>query len=218
MMAGATFARRAAALAAAAGLAGCAPAPFANLNNSAGRPVMYQDVASASPTTAGVGVESQDVVSMTDRMMRDILATPAISGRATAPRIIIDSEYFTNDSSSRINKNTITDRLRVELNRASAGRLVFVARHYGDMAARERDAKRNGEIDGGTVRQTKARAGGDFRLGGRITSLDAMKKGTGAISRYHLITFELIDLEQETIAWSGSFEFKKEAQDDILYR
>lgn len=218
MMAGATSARRAAALAAAAALAGCAPAPVANLNNSAGRPVMYQDVASASPTTAGVGVESQDVVSMTDRMMRDILATPAISGRATAPRIIIDSEYFTNDSSSRINKNTITDRLRVELNRASAGRLVFVARHYGDMAARERDAKRNGEVDGGTVRQTKARAGGDFRLGGRITSLDAMKKGTGAISRYHLITFELIDLEQETIAWSGSFEFKKEAQDDILYR
>nr|WP_315398399.1 penicillin-binding protein activator LpoB [uncultured Duganella sp.] len=218
MMAGATFARRAAALGAAAALAGCAPAPVANLNNSAGRPVMYQDVASASPTTAGVGVESQDVVSMTDRMMRDILATPAISGRATAPRIIIDSEYFTNDSSSRINKNTITDRLRVELNRASAGRLVFVARHYGDMAARERDAKRNGEADGGTVRQTKARAGGDFRLGGRITSLDAMKKGTGAISRYHLITFELIDLEQETIAWSGSFEFKKEAQDDILYR
>lgn len=218
MMAGATSARRAAALAAAAALAGCAPAPVVNLNNSAGRPVMYQDVASASPTTAGVGVESQDVVSMTDRMMRDILATPAISGRATAPRIIIDSEYFTNDSSSRINKNTITDRLRVELNRASAGRLVFVARHYGDMAARERDAKRNGEVDGGTVRQTKARAGGDFRLGGRITSLDAMKKGTGAISRYHLITFELIDLEQETIAWSGSFEFKKEAQDDILYR
>jgi len=218
MMAGATCARRAAALAAAAVLAGCAPAPVSNLNNSAGRPVMYQDVASASPTTAGVGVESQDVVSMTDRMMRDILATPAISGRATAPRIIIDSEYFTNDSSSRINKNTITDRLRVELNRASAGRLVFVARHYGDMAARERDAKRNGEVDGGTVRQTKARAGGDFRLGGRITSLDAMKKGTGAISRYHLITFELIDLEQETIAWSGSFEFKKEAQDDILYR
>ena len=218
MMAGATSARRAAALAAAAALAGCAPAPVVNLNNSAGRPVMYQDVASASPTTAGVGVESQDVVSMTDRMMRDILATPAISGRATAPRIIIDSEYFTNDSSSRINKNTLTDRLRVELNRASAGRLVFVARHYGDMAARERDAKRNGEVDGGTVRQTKARAGGDFRLGGRITSLDAMKKGTGAISRYHLITFELIDLEQETIAWSGSFEFKKEAQDDILYR
>jgi hypothetical protein len=210
---------RAAALLVLAALGGCATAPApGNLNNSAGRPTMYQDVANASPTTAGVGVESQDVVSMTDRMMRDILATPAISGRGTAPRIIIDSEYFSNDSTSRINKNTITDRLRVELTRASAGRLVFVARHYGDIASRERDAKRNGDTDGGTIRQTKAKAGGDFRLAGRITSMDAMKKGTGAVSRYHYIAFELIDLEQETIAWSGSYEFKKEAQDDILYR
>ncbi len=218
MMAAPTSLRCAAATGLLAALTGCATAPVSNLNNSAGRPTVYQDVASISPTTAGVGVESQDVVSMTDRMMRDILATPAISGRAVAPRIIIDADYFTNDSSSRINKNTITDRLRIELTRASAGRLVFVARHYGDIASREREAKRNGDTDGGTIRQTKARAGGDFRLAGRITSMDAMKKGTGAVSRYHYIAFELIDLEQETIAWSGSYEFKKEAQDDILYR
>jgi hypothetical protein len=200
-------------------LAGCAaPQQQSNLNNSAGRPVMYQDVTTASATVAGVGVESQDVVSMTDRMMRDILATPGISGRAVPPRIIIDSEYFSNDSSSRINKNIITDRLRVELNRAAGGRLVFVARHYAGMVDKEREAKRAGETDGGTVRATKAKAGGDFRLGGRITSLDAVQKGSGAISRYHQITFELIDLEQETVAWSGIYEFKKEAQDDILYR
>jgi penicillin-binding protein activator len=196
-------------------LAGCGST---TLNNSAGRPVIYQDVASTSATVAGVGVESQDVVSMTDRMVRDILSNPQISGRPTPARIIIDSEYFSNDSSSRINKNAITDRLRVELNRAAQGRLIFVARHYGNMVAKERDAKRNGDVDGGTIRKTAARAGGDFRLGGRITSMDAAQKSTGMVSRYHQITFELIDLEYETIAWSGLYEFKKEAQDDILYR
>lgn len=196
-------------------LAGCGST---TLNNAPGRSVIYQDVARTSATVAGVGVESQDVVSMTDRMVRDILSNPQISGRTTPARIIIDSEFFTNDSSSRINKNAITDRLRVELNRAAQGRLVFVARHYGNMVAKERDAKRNGDFDGGTIRKTAARAGGDFRLGGRITSIDAAQQSTGMVSRYHQITFELIDLEYETIAWSGLYEFKKEAQDDILYR
>jgi curli biogenesis system outer membrane secretion channel CsgG len=189
-----------------------------NLDNSAGRRVVYQDVATTSNTVAGVGMESQDIVSMTDRMMRDILANPAIAGRATPPRIIIDSEFFANESSSRINKNAITDRLRVELTRAAQGRLVFVARHYGDMVSREREAKRNGDTDRGTIRTTKAKAGADFRLGGRITSLDAASKSTGTVSRYHQITFELVDLEYETIVWSGLYEFRKEAQDDIMYR
>jgi PBP1b-binding outer membrane lipoprotein LpoB len=179
---------------------------------------VYQDVSTQSATVAGVGVESQDVVSMTDKMIRDILANPQIAGRSTPARIIIDSAYFSNDSSSRLNKNAITDRLRVELNRAANGRLVFVARHYGDMVQNERDAKRSGQTDAGTIRSTKATAGGDFRLGGRITSMDAASTTSGNVSRYHQITFELIDLEYGTIAWSGLYEFKKEARDDVIYR
>ena len=204
-----------AALAAVLALSGCATS---NLNNSAGSRVVYQDVSTTSTQVAGVGMEAQDIVSSTDKMVRDILSNPAIAGRTTPPRIIIDSEYFANDSSSRVNKNLITDRLRIELNRAAQGRLVFVARHYGDMVSKEREAKRSGETDRGTIRSTKAKAGADFRLGGRITSLDANSSRTGTLSRYHQISFELIDLEYETIAWSGMFEFKKEAQDDVLYR
>ena len=204
-----------AALAAVLALSGCATP---NLNNSAGSRVVYQDVSTTSTQVAGVGMEAQDIVSSTDKMVRDILSNPAIAGRTTPPRIIIESEYFANDSSSRVNKNLITDRLRIELNRAAQGRLVFVARHYGDMVSKEREAKRSGETDRGTIRSTKAKAGADFRLGGRITSLDANSARTGTLSRYHQISFELIDLEYETIAWSGMFEFKKEAQDDVLYR
>ena len=203
------------ALAGAAMLAGCATS---NVDNSAGRKTVYQDVSTQSATVAGVGVESQDVVSMTDKMIRDILANPQIAGRSTPARIIIDSAYFSNDSSSRLNKNAITDRLRVELNRAANGRLVFVARHYGDMVQNERDAKRSGQTDAGTIRSTKATAGGDFRLGGRITSMDAASTTSGNVARYHQITFELIDLEYGTIAWSGLYEFKKEARDDVIYR
>lgn len=196
---------------------GCATT-HPGLDNSPGRQTVYTDARSTSSQVAGVGVESQDVISMTDQMMRDILATPQIAGRTTAPRIVLDAEYFMNDSASRINKNVITDRLRVALNRSAAGRMVFLGRHYGNMVASERDLKREGGADAGTVRSTRAPAGADFRLGGRITSMDAASSRSGVVSRYHQITFELIDLELGNIAWSGLYEFRKEAQDDVVYR
>ncbi len=213
----ASTARAAAALGAAFALSGCVTMN-AGLDNSAGRKTVYSDVATVSKQVAGVGVESQDVVSMTDQMMRDILATPQIAGREKAPRIVVDSAYFMNDSASRINKNAITDRLRVELNRSASGRMVFLGRHYGDMVAKERELKRDGGADAGTIRSTQAQAGADFRLGGRIVSMDAKSAKSGTVSRYHQITFELIDLELGNIAWSGLYEFKKEAQDDVVYR
>lgn len=50
---------------------------------------------------------------MTDRMVRDMLSSPLLAGQANPPQVIIDSKYFRNESSQRINKNAITDRLRV---------------------------------------------------------------------------------------------------------
>lgn len=188
------------------------------LDNSAGRKTVYSDASTTSSRVAGVGVESQDVISMTDKMMRDILATPQIAGRSTPPRIVLDSQHFTNDSASRINKNIVTDRLRNDLNRAAAGRLIFLSEHYGNMVDKYRAQKRDGSTDAGTIRSTKAKAGADFVLGGRITSLDAASKSTGTVSRYHQISFELVDVEFGNIAWSGMYEFRKEAQDDVVYR
>jgi PBP1b-binding outer membrane lipoprotein LpoB len=200
-----------------AALTGCANVN-PGLDNTAGRKTVYTDASTTSTTLAGVGVESQDVISMTDKMMRDILATPQIAGRTTPPRIILDSSYFTNDSASRINKNIVTDRLRVELNRAAAGRIVFLSEHYGNMVDKQRALKRDGATDGGTIRSTKAKAGADFVLGGRISSLDAASAKSGTVSRFHQITFELVDVELGNIAWSGMYEFRKEAQDDVVYR
>lgn len=187
-------------------------------DNSAGKATVYEDVASSSKSVQGVGVESQDIVAMTDEMMRDMLQNNILMNAAKAPRVIIDSQYMTNESTSRINKNMLTDRLRVYLNRASTGKLVFVGRHYSNMVEKERELKRSGTVDAGTIRATKATAGADFRLGGRITSLDAVDVNTQVKSRYHQVTFEMIDLELGTIVWSGIYEFKKTAQDDIIYR
>ncbi|WP_417663741.1 hypothetical protein [Pseudidiomarina donghaiensis] len=187
------------------------------IDNSAGRATVYEDTRSPGKVQ-GVGVESQDIMAVTDQMMRDMLSNPQLMNREVSPRIIIDSQYFTNESSSRINKNMLTDRLRINLNRAANGRLTFVGREYADMVEKERDLKRMGVVDGGTIRSTQATAGADFRLVGRIMSLDAMDTQSQERSRYHQITFELVDLELGTYVWSGMYEFKKSAQDDIMYR
>ncbi len=187
------------------------------VDNTAGRPTVYEDPGNTG-SVAGVGIESQDVVSMTDRMMRDILATPSIAGRQSPPLVIIDDNYFVNDSSSVINKKLITERLMVSLNRSSQGRIIFIDRNSIGMVQKERELKRTGVVSGGTLSQTVAVAGADFRLTGRIMSLDKAEPGSGKVSRYTQIVFKLIDLETAIPVWANMYEFKKFAQDDIIYR
>ncbi len=182
------------------------------------RPSVYTDPSAPGPV-AGVGMESQDIVSMADMMARDILATPVIAGRHKAPRVVIDSSYFTNESSSRIERNIITDRLRVLLNRSAAGRIRFVGRQkVVEMVEKERALKRLGITDGGSAGLAKAPMGADFRLAGNITSLDAVQRESGMASRFHQITFEMYDLESGELVWSNMYEFKKSAKDDVIYR
>ena len=201
-----------AAAAATASLAACQ-----TVQNAAGTPTTYQDPGSVG-AVRGVGIESQDIVSMTDQMMRDMLTNPRLANAAPPPNVIIDAEYFANESSQRINKNTITDRLRVSLNRSSQGRMQFVGRQYADMVTAERNLKRNGVVDTASLPAAKAAKGGDYRLGGRISSQDSRDPRTGMIQSYNLIVFEMVDLETSEIVWSGMYEMSKSAQDDIIYR
>lgn len=197
-------------------LGGCAT----SVPNPSGVAPVAHDPATPGPVH-GVGVEGHDIVAMSDQMMRDLLATPQLVQRdanGRAPRVIIDSQYFANDSSQPINRNLITDRLRVSLNRAAAGRMTFVGRQYAQMVEQERQIKRDGKLDVGTRGLTRAAMGADYRLGGRIASIDQRSPATGLIQRYTQITFEMIDLESSEIVWSGIYEFARSAADDVMYR
>ena len=187
-----------------------------DVDNASGQPTIELDPGTRGPI-AGVGIEGQDIVSMTDQMMRDMLGNPILAN-SSSPQVIVDSEYFQNESSQPLNKNLITDRLRGELNRAANGRMQFVARHNADMVAQERDLKRQGVVDVGTTGLTQAQAGGDFRLSGRIASADQRDSISGLIQRYNQVTFEMVDLERGTIVWSGIYEFARAGQDNVVYR
>lgn len=173
-----------------------------------GRAVREIEVSQKGPV-AGVGIEGSDIVRMTDAMMRDMLAEPVLGGRPVPPRVIVDAEHFVNDSMQALNRHAITNRLRVALNRSSQGRMVFIARHFDRMVAQESALRGN---------PARPRATADYRLGGRIVSLDSRNQRTGEIQRYNQITFEMVDLAEETVVWSGIYEFQRAATDDIVYR
>lgn len=185
--------------------------------NSSGLAPQTLDPSQRGPA-GGVGIEGQDIISMTDQMLRDMMSDEQLAGKKPAPRIIVDAEYFVNESSQPINKSIITDRLRVGLNRAARGKMVFVGRNYAGMVQQERDLKRQGVTDIGTTGLAKAQAGADLRMAGRITSIDQRNVRSGVMQRYNQITFEMVDLETGVIIWSGMYEFLRSAADDVVYR
>lgn len=204
-------------IAAVAALAGCT----ASAPNASGVAAVTQDP-ERKGLVSGVGIESQDIVAMSNQMVHDMLGDPRFAARiaksVARPRIVIDSEYFSNESSQPINRNLITQRLLVGLNQAAGDKLVFVNRAQQAMVAEERERKRSGATDTGTTGLRKAALGVDYRLSGRIGSLDSRSAASGMVQSYVQVSFEMTDLESGELVWTGLYEFSRAAADDVVYR
>lgn len=194
-------------------LSGC---QTTGVENAPGLPTTYQDTESVGQVR-GMGIESQDISSMVDQMVRHMLANPTFAKMALPPRVIVDSEYFQNQSRQRIDKDLLTDQLIAQLHIAANGRILFVNREFSDMVEQERALKRDGVTDVGTTGLTRAVAGADYRLSGRITSQD-IHSASGVQERFMSILFQMTDLENGIIVWTNQYRFKKSAQDDVIYR
>lgn len=167
---------------------------------------------------SGVGIEGQDLGRMADQMVRDLMANPEISNRATPPRIILDSSDLRNQSSQRIDKDIITDELRGKLMGAARGKMRFVSREFIAAVEQERALKRDGVVDSGTTGLTRATAGADYKLVGKITSLDSRNNDTGMQERLTVISLEMLDLEYGTLVWNGTYKIRRAGADDVVYR
>ncbi len=187
------------------------------VDNTAGRATVYSDPGTSSPM-AGVGIESNDILSMCDKMMRSMLANPLLANPNRPPQIVVDAANFTNESANVINLNIITDRIRNGLLRAANGRMIFIGRHAAAMIEKEKKLKKSGTVDQGTTGYVAKTLGADYRLWGRITDSNAQSKTSGMQSRFTQIVFEMMDLQNGAIVWGDEFSFRKNAADDIIYR
>ncbi|MGA1237040.1 MAG: penicillin-binding protein activator LpoB [Limisphaerales bacterium] len=162
----------------------------------------------------GTGIESQDLVAVTDKMVRSILEVPAVRGAGQPPVVVLDP--VVNETRFPINKELFLTRIRVQLNSKAAGQLQFVARDRMAVLEDERAKKQAGQVTGGAdVRSVEFR-GGDYFLTGKLQGLTTRtSQGT---SDYILYSFQLIDARTSVIVWEDMAEIKKQGLEDAAYR
>ncbi len=163
---------------------------------------------------AGTGVESQDLVTVTDKMARSILSAGPISRATVKPVIVIDP--VVNDTRFPINKDLFTDRIRIELNKHAIDRVTFLARDRMKALERERDLKRSGQVTSSSDPTPTEFRGADFFLTGKLGGMsNRTSQGTGD---YILYSFQLINARTSEIVWEDSYEIKKQGLEDAAYR
>ncbi len=163
---------------------------------------------------AGTGIESQDMVAVTDKMARSILGTPQIAQAQGVPRVVL--EPVVNDTRFPINKDVFLTRIRVMLNSKAAGKVVFLDRENLALLERERALKQSGQVTATSDPNVVEFRGADFFLTGKLSG---MYTGTSAgRSDYILYTFRLVDARTSEIIWEDFSEIKKQGLEDAAYR
>lgn len=165
----------------------------------------------------GTGVESQDMVAVTDKMSRSILGIPEIVNSKGTPRVVLNPVM--NETRFPINKDIFLTRIRTQLNSKSAGKVRFLARENMAALEKERELKDSGAV---TRNPNDAPSGvsefkgADFFLTGKLQGMTTRtSKGT---SDYILYSFQLIDARTSDIIWEDSAEIKKQGLEDAAYR
>lgn len=189
---------------------GCAST---GVRNPSGVPVT-QMRADEQGFVAGTGIESQDLVTVADKMARDLLSLPQIANASGAPRIVLLP--VKNETRFAINKEIFLREIRASLNEKAAGKMVFLARDRMAELERERALKQSGQVLSSTDPNVNQFKGADYMLTGELTGLTTrMSAGT---SDYILYSFQLLDPNTSDIIWEGSHRIKKQGLEDAAYR
>ncbi|MEY2881207.1 MAG: hypothetical protein RLZZ15_3587, partial [Verrucomicrobiota bacterium] len=165
----------------------------------AGAPVVEMR-ADERGTVVGTGVESQDLVTVTDKMARSIVGIPQIARATTKPVIVIDP--VVNDTRFPINKDLFTDRIRIALNKNAIDRVTFLARDRMKALERERALKQSGQVTASADPSVVEFKGADYFLTGKLGGL-ATRTAQGT-SDYVLYSFQLINARTSEIVWEDS--------------
>lgn len=163
---------------------------------------------------AGTGIESQDLVTVTDRMARSILGIPQIARSQNPPSVVL--EPVVNNTRFPINKDIFLTRIRTQLNSKSAGQVSFLDREMMKTLQRERELKRSGQVTASADPNVVEFGGADYFLTGKLDGMTT--RTTAGTSDYVLYSFRLTDARTSRIVWEDSAEIKKQGLEDAAYR
>ncbi len=163
---------------------------------------------------AGTGIESQDLVAVTDKMARGILGIPQIVNAQGTPCIVLDP--VNNETRFPINKDLFLTRIQAQLISKAQGKVMFLARDRMAALDKERAMKQAGQVTSSSDPNVVEYKGADFFLTGKLSGLTTRAKA--GTSDYVLYTFELIDARTSAIVWQGYDEIKKQGLEDAAYR
>lgn len=162
----------------------------------------------------GTGIESQDIVTVADKMARGILSLDRIATAAVAPRVVLDPVL--NETRFPINKDIFLTRMTTQLTANSQGKVVFLARERMETLEHEAELKRSGQVTSTSDPTLVEFKGADYFLTGKLQGLST--RTSAGTSDYVLYTFQLIDARTSEIVWAGDHEIKRQGLEDAVYR
>ena len=178
----------------------CAPQPNA---------LAVREISGSESTSfSGLGIESHNIEQITLKMVSNLLESDFYKQSKKLPVIILEGEYFINESSQIINTNLLADKMRVSLLRKTKGKIRFVTRANLKILIKE------AETSGKDIDLIEA----DYRIVARISSISKVSNKTGVKSNYFQFAIELLDLSSGLLVWANIYDFKKIGADDSIYR
>jgi len=167
---------------------------------------------------SGTGIESQDLVVVSDKMARGIIAIPVIAQAKSTPHIVL--EPVMNNTRFPIDKDIFLTRIRVLLNSKAMNKVRFLDRAMMARFQEEQQIRFSSQQPEAVATAASARTGelrgADYFLTGQ---LDGMTTKTSAgTGDYVLYSFRLTDARTSEIVWEDSYEIKKEGLEDAAYR
>jgi hypothetical protein len=197
------------------------------VQNPAGVPVAQVKPDEAG-FVSGTGIESQDLVVVTDKMARGIIGIPEIARAKSTPHVVL--EPVMNNTRFPIDKDIFLTRIRVLLNSKAMNKVRFLDRAMMARFQEEQQIRISGEQPAAAVAtaamatttapaaaaRTGELRGADFFLTGQLDGITT--KTSAGTGDYVLYSFRLTDARTSEIVWEDSYEIKKEGLEDAAYR
>jgi penicillin-binding protein activator len=163
---------------------------------------------------AGTGIESQDLVAVTDKMARSILGIPQIANAADAAGGVAGSGDERDPVPDQQGDVPHPDPGAAEQQVGGQSPVPGPRPDGGAGDRAEPEADGAGDLDG--------RCAGDGVQGGRLFLTGTLQglstRTSSGTSDYILYTFQLIDARTSAIVWEDFAEIKKQGLEDASYR